>query len=218
MSFSVSARGGAFEWSGRTTKVLDGLFARRRNIVSPGYLRMLGEVLRFNRQAPADRRAGRLADLSLGEYLAGERYSPRFRDDYIVPMGAAIWSTPADRMLDFPAESLVAFFENHRLLVWNRPVWRTVTGGSRNYVAALTAPLRQRTRLGCQVVRILRHDLGVDVTDAGGHAQRATITSSSPAIRTRRWPCSAIHRRRRRPFWATSATGPMTSGCMATNI
>ncbi len=172
MSFSVSARNGAFEWSGRTKNVLEGLFARRRNLVSPSYLRMLTEVVRFNRRAPLDRREGRLAGLSLGDYIARERYSKRFQDDYIVPMGAAIWSTAAARMLDFPAESLVTFFENHRLLMWNRPVWRTVTSGSRRYVSALTRPLLGRARLGTQVTRVLRHDLGVDVTDATAHSER----------------------------------------------
>lgn len=172
MSFSVSSRGGAFEWSGRTTRVLDGLFARRRNLVSPGYLRMLTEVLRFNKQAVADRRAGRLAGLSLGDYLAKSRYSHRFRDDYLLPMGAAIWSTPMRGMLAFPAESFVTFCENHRLLHWNRPVWRTVTGGSREYVAKITAPFRNRMKLGAPVVSVARDDLGVTMTDASGDAQR----------------------------------------------
>jgi predicted NAD/FAD-binding protein len=172
MSFSVSARGGAFEWSGRTDNVLDGLFARRRNIVSPGYLRMLGEMFRFNRRAILDRAAGRLASLSLGDYLAREGYSNRFRDDYLVPMGAAIWSTPAEQMLRFPAESFVNFFENHRLLHWNRPVWRTVKGGSRNYVSKLTAAFAHKVRLACGATRITRDDFGVTVEDAGGGCER----------------------------------------------
>lgn len=172
MSFSVSARGGSFEWSGRTDKVWDGLFARRRNIVSLGYLRMLTEVMRFNRQAPVHRAGGRMAGLSLGDYLARERYSKRFRDDYLVPMGAAIWSTPARGMLEFPIESLVNFFENHRLLHWNRPVWRTVTGGSRAYVERLVETFRHRVRTGCGVASVERHDYGATVTDMAGNAER----------------------------------------------
>lgn len=172
MSFSVSARGGAFEWSGRTRNVLDGLFARRRNIVSPGYLRMLGEVMKFNKAVIIHRKQGRLAGLSLGEYIAQERYSKRFRDDYLVPMGAAIWSTPAAKMLDFPAESFVTFFENHRLLHWNRPAWRTVTGGSRSYVEKLTESFRHRVRLGMGVTAVKRDDFGVDITDTSGETLR----------------------------------------------
>ncbi len=174
MSFSVSARGGAFEWSGQTTqgKVIDGLFARRRNIVSPGYLRMLTEVLRFNRMVPRHLREGRLEGLTLGDYLRAEKYSARFRDDYLAPMGGAIWSTSPARMLDFPASSFVTFFENHRLIHWKRPVWRTVVGGSRRYVEKLSAAFAHRARVGRGVTAIRRDAFGVDVTDAGGETQR----------------------------------------------
>lgn len=172
MGFSVSTRNGAFEWSGRTHRTLEGLFARRRNIVSPGYLKMLTEIARFNRTAPLDRRTGTLSSLTLRDYLKLRRYSRRFCDDYLLPMGAAIWSMPGADMLDFPVESFIVFFENHRLLNWRRPVWRTVSGGSRNYVAALTAPLKDRARSGTRVTRVLRHDLGVDVADASGRAER----------------------------------------------
>jgi predicted NAD/FAD-binding protein len=172
MSFAVSARGGAFEWSGRTEGLLNGLFARRANLVSPGFIKMLVEMARFNRTAPADRRAGVLAGLTLGDYLALRKFSARLRDDYLVPMGAAIWSMPTAGMLDFPAESFVTFFENHHLMRWDRPQWRTVSGGSRRYVEALTAPLRHRALIATPVTRILRHDLGVDVQDLSGRSHR----------------------------------------------
>ena len=168
MSFAVSARGGEFEWSGRTSKVVDGLFAQRRNAVSPAYLRMLLEVVRFNRQAMIDRRDKALEGLSLGAYLERGRYSQKFRTDYLLPMGAAIWSMSPAAMLSFPAESFVAFFENHHLLTWNRPVWRTVTGGSREYVAALVKPFAASLRTGSPVVAVRRTDAGVDITDSGG--------------------------------------------------
>ncbi len=148
MSFSVSIGNGAFEWIGRTHDVFSGLFAQRRNIVNPRYLGMLLEILRFQKAAQQDLRAGRLGGMTLGDYIAAGRYSDYFRDRYIVPMGAAIWSTPVERMLDFPAENFVAFFENHKLLHWERPVWRTVTGGSRRYVEKLTRPFRDRIRTG----------------------------------------------------------------------
>jgi predicted NAD/FAD-binding protein len=172
MSFAVSARGGAFEWSGRTDGMLNGLFARRANLVSPGFLKMLVEMGRFNRTAPLDRRAGVLAGLTLGDYLALRGFSARLRDDSLIPMGAAIWSMPTAGMLDFPAESFVSFFENHHLMSWNRPQWRTVSGGSRRYVEALTRPFAHRVSIATPVTRILRHDLGVDVQDLSGRSHR----------------------------------------------
>ncbi len=168
MSFAVSARGGRFEWCGRTERVVDGLFAQRRNLLSPGYLSMLLEILRFNRLAVADRRAGSLVELPLGDYLEWRGFSKRFRDDYLIPMGAAIWSMSPAAMLAFPAASFVAFFENHHLLQWNRPVWRTVTGGSRTYVDMISRPFRDKVRLGTGVRSVRRSVFGVDVTDDTG--------------------------------------------------
>ena len=166
MSFSVSADGGRREWSGDG---LRGLFAQRSNLASPGFHGMLADIMRFNRLAPRDRASGALAGLSLGDYLARRRYGRRFVDDYLVPMGAAIWSTPAARMLAFPAECLVAFFENHRLMHLGRPVWRTVSGGSRRYVERLVGPLAGGLRLSTPVARIERQAGGVVVVDARGH-------------------------------------------------
>ncbi|GGH22598.1 NAD/FAD-binding protein [Alsobacter metallidurans] len=171
MSFAVSARGGRFEWCGRTTDTANGLFAQRRNLLSPGYLRMLVEVLRFNRVAIEDREAGRLNSLSLDHYVTLRGFSKRFRDDYLVPMGAAIWSMSPRAMLAFPAESFIAFFQNHHLLQWERPVWRTVNGGSRSYVEKITAPFRDRIRLGSAVTSVVRTGTGVEVTDASGEAE-----------------------------------------------
>ncbi|WP_293868060.1 FAD-dependent oxidoreductase [uncultured Alsobacter sp.] len=172
MSFAVSARGGRFEWCGRTYRVVDGLFAQRSNLLSPGYLSMLLEILRFNRMAVEDRQKGALAGFSLGDYLAHRKFSRRFRDDYLIPMGAAIWSMSASSMLAFPAESFVAFFQNHHLLQWNRPVWRTVEGGSRTYVKALTAPFADKIRFDTPVVGVRRDGGSVEVRDARGGCER----------------------------------------------
>lgn len=172
MGFSVSSRNGALEWAGRTSGILDGLFARRRNIVSLAHLNMIREMLRFNRSALEDRAAGRLTSESIGSYLERGRYSQRFRDEYLIPMGAAIWSMPPRSLVEFPADSFIAFFDNHRLLHWNRPVWRTVTGGSRSYVEKITRPFADRIRLGLGVTAIQRHDLGATVTDTTGRAER----------------------------------------------
>jgi predicted NAD/FAD-binding protein len=172
MSFSVSADGGKFEWSGRgrtLLETLDGVFAQRRNILRPSHFWMLREMSRFNRESVVDLKRGLLTDRSLGQYLTHRRYSDRLVNDYLVPMGAAIWSTPVDRMLDFPAENFVAFFDNHRLLHVERPVWRTVRGGSRNYVEKLAQHFRTRLRLDTGVANIARSRNGVTITDDKGH-------------------------------------------------
>ncbi len=174
MSFSVSADGGALEWMGggdRLADTLNGVFAQRSNLLSFPFLAMLRDMLRFNRQCLADREAGLLEGLSLGDYLRRRSYSPRLLRDYLVPMGSAIWSMPVDKMLDFPAENFVAFFDNHRLLHDDRPVWRTVDGGSRSYVEKLTAPFRDRIRYGAAVTAMERGRDGVTVSDSLGHTE-----------------------------------------------
>ncbi len=172
MSFSVSLDRGQFEWAGRSGtlgQVANGLFAKRRNIANPRYWMMLREILRFQKLSIAEFNAGKLDGLTLGEYLDSRKFSAGFRDKYIVPMGAAIWSTPAAQMLEFPASSFISFFDNHRLLQWDRPIWRTVTGGSRNYVKALTASFASHTRLGAAVTSVTRTAQGVVVKDSLGH-------------------------------------------------
>lgn len=172
MSFSVSVEDGSFEWAGDSARRLGGFFAQRRNLLSPSHFRMLRDILRFNRQAVEDLASGRLAGLSLGAYLDQAGYSRRFRDDYLLAMGAAIWSTSPAKMLGFPAESFVAFCENHRLVHWTRPVWRTVAGGSQAYVDKLILPFRRRIRFGEPAAAVRRHGDCVDVVDRAGHAER----------------------------------------------
>lgn len=171
MSFALSADHGRFEWRGGGETAFQtacGLFAQPRNLASPSFFRMLAEVQRFNRQAVADLHAGRLRDLTLGEYLRRQSFGPRLFSDYLGPMGAAIWSSSSDDILSFPAENFVAFFDNHRLLQLDRPRWRTVEGGSRRYVDKLTASFRQNMRLGCAVTSIERTAHGVTVRDSHG--------------------------------------------------
>src|ERR1700686_289159 len=129
---------------------------------------MLCDILTFNNQSVADHAAGKLAGLTLGDYFPRNPFAPRLLTDYLAPMGAAIWSAPASEILDFPAENFVAFFGNHRLLQYDRPVWRTVKGGSRNYVEKLTAAFKDRLRLGCAVTSIERTPHGVIVHDSHG--------------------------------------------------
>ena len=168
MSFGVSMRGGAHEWSGQS---LAGLFARKRNLVSLRFMGMLRDILRFNATARTDLARGIGASVTLGAYLADRGFRRSFADDYLVPMGAAIWSMPAERMLEFPARALLAFFDNHRLIDRDPPLWRTVSGGSRVYVnRMLNKIVRQGTlRVATPVVRIERGSHGVTVVDASGN-------------------------------------------------
>lgn len=174
MSFSLSADNGRFEWKGGGTNLREmvrGLFAQPANLLSPSYLRMLREILRFNEISVRDLREGRLAGVTLGEYCEQRGCSERLAADYLAPMGAAIWSTSAEDMLNFPAENFVAFFDNHRLLHYGRPVWRTVKGGSQSYVKKLTARFKDSVRLGCAVTSIRRTQQGVVVADSHGHSE-----------------------------------------------
>jgi predicted NAD/FAD-binding protein len=165
MSFSVSLDNGRFEWSGRT---LSGVFAQRRNLISPGFFRMLGDIFRFNSMARRDLEAGALCGLTFGDYIARRGFSARLRDEYIVPLTAAIWSTPTARMLEFPAESLIRFLDNHRLIHINRPLWRTVSGGSRNYVRKLIDDFDGELRTGVAATSIRRENGTVLVADSTG--------------------------------------------------
>jgi uncharacterized protein len=173
MSFAVSADAGRFEWKGggaNWRETAGGLFAQARNLLSPSYLWMLRDILTFNTKSVEDYASGKLAGLTLGEYFRLRKFAPRLLTDYLAPMGAAIWSTPADEMLDFPAENFVAFFNNHRLLQYDRPIWRTVKGGSRRYVEKMTAAFRDQLRLGCAVTSIERTAHGVIVHDSHGRS------------------------------------------------
>jgi uncharacterized protein len=171
MSFSVSEWGGALEWTSRTADFFGGLLPIKAGVPSPVHLRVLRDIMRFNRSGLADLHSGRLQGLSLGDYLEKGRFSERFRDDYLVAMGSAIWSMPPGSILDFPAEAFLSFFENHRLLRLSRPVWRSVVGGSRSYVEALIAGSRAKLRLNAAVKSVARCRNGVEITVAGGHRE-----------------------------------------------
>jgi len=167
MSFGVSIDNGRLEWAGSS---LATIFAQKRNLARPQFLWMLREIVRFNRSCANDLKTGRMEGLSLGAYLDRARFGRAFVRDYLVPMGAAIWSTPDAELLDFPAASFARFFINHRLINIDRPIWRTVRGGSRTYVSRLLAPLKAtgRVRLGDPVVAVERFADWVSVRTASG--------------------------------------------------
>lgn len=149
MSFAVSDPAG-YEWS---SNGLSGLFAWKRNLTNPAFLCMLGDIVRFSRSARDDLKASGVADQeSLEDYVARLKLGQSFLKHYLLPMGAAIWSTPERDMLRYPAASFLRFFDNHRLLHATRPKWRTVKGGSREYVRKLAADLDARVRVGDPVV------------------------------------------------------------------
>lgn len=169
MSFSVSLDGGMLEYSGAG---IAGLLAQPVNLVRPRFWSMLSDLVRFYRRAPRD--AERLADerMSLGAYLAAGRYRSAFRDDHLLPMAGAIWSAPPAEMLDFPAAAFIRFHDNHGLLqLRDRPVWRTVSGGSRVYVEQLSRSFADRIRINSAVRSVQRGaPYGISVTDVNGHA------------------------------------------------
>jgi len=168
MAFSVSLDNGKLEWCG--TK-LTGVFAQPKNLFSPGFLRMLRDIFRFNKRARKDLQSGALCGMTLDDYLDRSGFSQRLKNDYLVPMTSAIWSTPSSKMLEFPAESLIRFMKNHSLIQKDRPKWRTVAGGSREYVAKLSNATNALIRLNSEVVSVERTGGQVAVTDANGHSE-----------------------------------------------
>ena len=170
MSFAVSLDDGALEYAGGDR--IAPLFAQKRNLLRPRFWSMLRDLYRFYRDAPGDiARLGPQA--TLGDYLKVGGYGVAFRDDHLLPMAAAIWSAPAKAMLDYPAAAFIRFNDNHGLLkLTNRPVWRTVRGGSRAYVNKLTASYAGHIRLNENIVSIRRNPDGVEIDTATGDTQR----------------------------------------------
>ncbi len=173
MSFSMSDAASGLEYAGSN---LNTLFAQRRNLVSPRFLGMIKDILRFNREAVDDLDAGRIdASTTLTDYLSSRAYGKTFRDYYLIPMGAAIWSADAAVMLEFPVAFFVRFFRNHGLLsVSNRPQWRVIEGGSREYLQPLVAGFADRVRTQTPVKGVCRpvQAAGVDILLADGTTER----------------------------------------------
>jgi uncharacterized protein len=169
MSFSCRVDRAGLEWSGTD---LRGLFAQPRNAGRPAFWRMLRDILRFNRATTAMHAQGDVWSISLGEYLEEEGYSAPFRDWYLLPMAAAIWSSPRRDILDFPLPTFVRFCHNHGLLqILDRPQWRTVAGGARTYVEKIVAQLAD-ARVATPVHGIRRHPRHVEVDSEGRAGER----------------------------------------------
>ncbi|WP_287597268.1 FAD-dependent oxidoreductase [Thermomonas sp.] len=165
MSFSVHSERSGLEYNATS---LDALFCQRRNLLSPRFLGMVRDLFRFYRQAPS-LLVGDGPGPGIGDWLDANGYGAAFRDDHLVPMASALWSSPPEQVLRFPARYLVQFMANHQMLqVSGRPEWRVVRGGSASYVEALRARWQVQERLRCPVRSVVRDDYGVLVESAAG--------------------------------------------------
>ncbi len=201
MSFSVSLDDGRLEYAGN----LAGLFAQAKNMASPRFWSMLRDLALFYHRAPRD--LANVGGASLADYLDGIGCGAAFRDDHLYPMAAAIWSTPAHKISDYPAAAFIRFCENHGLLtLYRRPVWRTVAGGTREYVRKLSAGLGDSMRIACPVRSIFRRGQQVLVDSPMGreafdHVVVATHADQALALlgdadETERRLLGAFHYRR----------------------
>ncbi len=169
MSFSVRHSDSGLEYCGSS---LNHLFAQRRNLLSPRFYRMLGSINRFNREAVAALGDPAVQEMTLGEYVAGRGYGDDFLSLYLAPMSSAVWSTPPELMASFPAVTLLRFFHNHGFLgLDTQHPWYTVSGGSRAYVEKLTAPWRDRIRLGDAATGVSRSGGVVRVSLGSGETR-----------------------------------------------
>ncbi len=182
MSFAVSLDAGRLEYSGTG---LAGLFAQPGNLANPRFWAMLRGLVRFYRDATRDARAGSAAAMTLGEYLAAGGYGAAFRDDHLLPMAAAIWSAPCSEILSYPARAFLRFHHNHGLLqLTDRPLWRTVTGGSAVYVERLRSRFRGCVRLGTPVRQVRRSPNEVLVAGDGWSERFDQVVFATHADRT----------------------------------
>ncbi|OCJ17312.1 NAD/FAD-binding protein [Rhizobium sp. AC44/96] len=194
MSFAVSLNDGAFEYSGGTGL---GLLAQKSNLLNPRFWSMMRDLLRFYRGARRD--LAIMGGISLDDYLDRNAYGRAFRNDHLYPMAAAIWSTPAMQVGSYPASAFVRFCANHGLLeLWDRPVWRTVKGGSREYVARMTARFVDRILTSTPVKSIHRLPGRVEIRDMrGGHSAFDEVVIATHADQALSMLCDASADERR---------------------
>ena len=192
MSFSFRCADRGLEYRGDTD--FDAIFAQRRNLLRPSYYRMLRDILRFNRLS--DELLAAAPELSLGDFLNQHGFKGPLLDDYLLPMAGAIWSAEPAKILAFPASHFGHFFRNHGLLqTTGRPQWMTVSGGSREYVRAITAPFRDRLLLNTPVEWVQRHADRVVIKARGraeaSYDQVVLACHSDQALRLLRDPSTA---------------------------
>ena len=236
MTFSARIESLNLEWAGNN---LNTVFGQRRNLLRPSFIGMVSDIMRFNRETTALAAQGAQAAESLGDFLERRRYGKAFRDWYLLPMAAAIWSCPTETMLAYPLATFVRFCHNHGLLqLVNRPQWLTVQGGGREYVRRMAADLDD-VRLNSPVLAVRRADDGIHVMAADGsarydevvfacHSDQALAILADQASPAERSVLSAVKYQsnravlhtdasllpQRRSLWAAwnYAAGPETSG------
>lgn len=236
MTFSARIESLNLEWAGNN---LNTVFGQRRNLLRPSFIGMVRDIMRFNRETTALAAQGAQAAESLGDFLERRRYGKAFRDWYLLPMAAAIWSCPTETMLAYPLATFVRFCHNHGLLqLVNRPQWLTVKGGGREYVRRMAADLDD-VRLNSPVLAVRRADDGIHVMAADGsarydevvfacHSDQALVILADQASPAERSVLSAVKYQsnravlhtdasllpQRRSLWAAwnYAAGPETSG------
>jgi predicted NAD/FAD-binding protein len=170
MSFAVSRDDGRFEYSGGDLK---GLLAQPRNLLRPRFWSMVRDLLRFYAQAPREMERLEADGTSLTAYLSARGYGAAFREDHLLPMASAIWSTPTMSIGDYPAGAFLRFCANHALLqITGRPVWRTVTGGASTYVYRMLGEISGRIHLNRRICRVTRSLEGVGLMDEHGEGAR----------------------------------------------
>ncbi len=179
MSFGVQVADEGIEWSGTS---IDTVFAQRKNLANPKFLRMLADVLRFSRDADRLLADPTVAELTLGQLIVREGYSAGFSDWYLIPMGDAIWSTPPGDMLDYPAHTFLRFCDNHGLLhVTGKPMWLSVKGGARSYLELASQNFSGEVHLSEPAEKIERTATGVRVTTpARSEVYDAVIFATHP--------------------------------------
>ena len=213
MSFSVSLQDPDLEWAGSSLLTL---FGQKRNLLRRRFWAMLSDILRFNRESTAWLATHPGQARSLDDFLVAGRYAQSFRDWYLLPMAAAIWSCPTGQMLDMPLATFVRFCHNHGLLqVFDRPLWRTVQGGSRVYVNKLAAQLDD-VRLNCPVHALTRTNGALQLTHAAGsesfdevvmacHSDQALAILGDAASDTQREVLGAVRYQSNRALLHTDA-------------
>lgn len=169
MSFGYHDEESGLHYAGTS---LNGLFAQRRNFANPSFIGMLLEIRRFCAQAVSDLNNPRIESETLAQYLRRHRFNRYFINNYLIPMGAAIWSTRSGKMMQFPAATLIRFFHNHGLLsIKDRPRWQTVVGGSHSYLTAFRRQFPGKIRLGASISTILREPQRVTIGFSDGAAE-----------------------------------------------
>jgi len=167
MSFSVRDENSGLEYNGTD---LNSLFSQRMNAFRPSFIRMILDILKFNKQTVSALHSDEINDgQTLGEFVKKNGYSKHFVNHYIVPMGAAIWSASVDVMMDFPLKFFLNFFNNHGMLsVDDRPQWRVISGGSRSYIKPITAKYKENIHLNTPVKKVERLNDKVKITTQAG--------------------------------------------------